>query len=353
MKLIGNKVMCNLLAINIIYIVIGYFGILDTTGYLGVHNYYDGIVNGTPSEYWKVTLSYYYSITYLMLPILNIITILLYKGSSDVTKKIALSLKIQIISFILINIVFNILKVKTETYYTEYNLELIPVIKEGFFRYYDFFILILSVLFVMRKDIKNIKIVSVVLLTSLIVLGLTNFHSNIHRAEMINRVIDAQSHYIPDGNPLIKLKPNVFNIEIIPDGFTSFERSTKNYKSLMYMVVYMGTNTPSNKEIFELTDKIYSNYKPQDDTYIKSKLGELYTATMLDRYNQIIKFKENDLYLLDIYKRKGLDEARIELQNLDENRKRSLINMFIHIVKSKKEDNQDMDKSSSNENNKQ
>lgn len=331
MKIITTKVMLNILAINIIYIIIGYFGWLDTTGYINKVLYQDEMLTGTPTEYWRVTLSYYFSVTYIMLPILNIITIMLYTGSGETSQKVATALKVQIVLLILIKFL------TTSNFLTQYSEELITDTKSMSFEYYYIIISILSVLFVYRKDLKNIKMIATISVSFMLLTLLMNLHVNILRVNMYNRVIEAISKYTTAGTPVIKAKVNLLNVEFYNDGLMSVERSSNDYKDFMGLFIYVRTNKPSNDEIFKIVETFYAKYETINNEYLKEKLGKYYEGTKVGRYNRLLQHKDNDLHLLDVYKNKGLAVAMNEIEKMKKDKKQSIIYLFIKTVENVKE----------------
>lgn len=326
MRIIGNKFAFAVLVISILYIVIGYFGWLDTTGYLNKELYYDQIVTGTATEYWRVKLSYYFSITYIMIPILYIITIILYRGSGETSNKLATALRVQLVLLVLVQFfpLYN--------FFAHYETELIPYTTLIGFQYYYIIISIISVLYAYRKDIKNIKMIATISAFCIALTCLLNLYVNILQVNMFNRVVDVTSQSATVGTPIIKAKVNLFNVEFYNDGLMSVERASRNYKDFMGLFLYTQANKPSDDEIFRIMNTFYSKYEPIAE-YKKEKD---YGCTKVCRYNSLAVYKETDLKLIDIYKNKGLSAAMNEMENIIKDGKRSLIYAFIKTVENTK-----------------
>lgn len=303
MKLINDKVACSFLIVNLIFIFIGYFGLLDTTGYVNNSLVVSQYIQGTPEEYWKIKIDYYYSIIYIALMVLSYFVILLHKGTTPLSISISRSLKYQILIFIIIDITTRIININHPNEFERLSLWwlLVPFI---------------AALLANRKEPSNIKLITISILSCMSVLLLLSLQKNIFKANMDNRIVQAAVQYTPVGATMYKYEPTVIGVKKIDDGVATIERITKNYTEVLSVITYPLINKMSNEDVFEMMDKMSKNYVIKDESYLKEKFGGRFVSTRVYSYNKIGPLNEIDLKLIQTYKTKGIDAAMNELKNI-------------------------------------
>lgn len=303
MKLINDKVACSFLIVNLIFIFIGYFGLLDTTGYVNNSLVVSQYVQGTPEEYWKINIDYYYSIIYIALLVLSYFVMLLHKGTTPLSISISRSLKYQILIFIIIDIITRIININHPNELERLSLWwlMVPFI---------------AAFLANRKKPRNVKLLTISILSCISVLLLLNLQKNIFKADMANRTVQATIQYTPVGTPMYKYEPTVLGVKQMDDGVATIERITKNYTEVLSVITYPSINKMSNEDVFEMMDKMSKNYVIKDESYLKEKFGGRFTSTRVYSYNKIGPLNEVDLKLIQTYKNKGIDAAMNELKNV-------------------------------------
>jgi hypothetical protein len=303
LKLINDKVACSFLIVNLIFIFIGYFGLLDTTGYVNNSLVVSQYIQGTPEEYWKIKIDYYYSIIYIALMVLSYFVILLHKGTTPLSISISRSLKYQILIFIIIDITTRIININHPNEFERLSLWwlLVPFI---------------AALLANRKEPSNIKLITISILSCMSVLLLLSLQKNIFKANMDNRIVQAAVQYTPVGATMYKYEPTVIGVKKIDDGVATIERITKNYTEVLSVITYPLINKMSNEDVFEMMDKMSKNYVIKDESYLKEKFGGRFVSTRVYSYNKIGPLNEIDLKLIQTYKTKGIDAAMNELKNI-------------------------------------
>jgi hypothetical protein len=303
LKLINDRVACSFLIVNLIFIFIGYFGLLDTTGYVNNSLVVSQYIQGTPEEYWKIKIDYYYSIIYIALMVLSYFVILLHKGTTPLSISISRSLKYQILIFIIIDITTRIININHPNELERLSLWwlVVPFI---------------AALLANRKEPSNMKLITISILSCMSVLLLLSLQKNIFKANMDNRIVQATVQYTPVGTPMYKYEPTVIGVKKIDDGIATIERITKNYTEVLSVITYPSINKMSNEDVFEMMDKMSKNYVIKDESYLKEKFGGKFVSTRVYSYNKIGPLNEIDLKLIQTYKTKGIDAAMNELKNI-------------------------------------
>jgi hypothetical protein len=303
LKLINDRVACSFLIVNLIFIFIGYFGLLDTTGYVNNSLVVSQYIQGTPEEYWKIKIDYYYSIIYIALMVLSYFVILLHKGTTPLSISISRSLKYQILIFIIIDITTRIININHPNELERLSLWwlVVPFI---------------AALLANRKEPSNMKLITISILSCMSVLLLLSLQKNIFKANMDNRIVQAAVQYTPVGATMYKYEPTVIGVKKIDDGVATIERITKNYTEVLSVITYPLINKMSNEDVFEMMDKMSKNYVIKDESYLKEKFGGRFVSTRVYSYNKIGPLNEIDLKLIQTYKTKGIDAAMNELKNI-------------------------------------
>jgi hypothetical protein len=316
MKLINNKVALFFLCINIIFIIIAYFGLLDPSG---IYNHISGTLiyaEGTPKEYWKINLDTYYGIMYTILIGINLLFIALYRGKGEIVRNITGALKIQLSLCLLLSIGVYTLSSTINNNGIE---EMLSV------NIYFILIPIISAILINIKQIKNIKLIIISSLACISITLILCLQVNLLIASIINRVNDVNLQFTKNGTQLYKNKVNLLSVERIPDGVANLERSSKKYTDFLAILHYPTINKTTNEEIFEIMDKFSKNSGIKDETYLKEKLGDKADFTRLHIFKKFSKLRDEDINLLNTYKTKGIDAAMKELETT----KSSLIGMLI------------------------
>jgi hypothetical protein len=316
LKLTTNKIALSLVIINVLFITIAYFGLLDPSG---MYNKEYGTLiyaEGTPAEYWKINLDTYYGIIYTILIVINLFLIVFYRGKGEIIRNITGALKIQLLLCLLLSIgVYTLSSTMTnngidQTLRVNIYFILIPV---------------LSAILINIKQIKNIKLIIISSLACITITLILCLQVNLLIDSIINRVNDAALQFTKNGTQLYKNKVNLLSVERIPDGVASLERSSKNYTDFLAILYYPYINQTSNSEIFDMVDKFSKNYVIKNETYLKEKLGDKADFTKLHIYGKFAKLRDEDVSLLNTYKTKGIDAAMKELETT----KSSLIGILI------------------------
>lgn len=308
MKLIGNKVALAFLIINIVLITIGYFGVMNSAGFLNALIPTSDLTTGTPDEYWAARKDYYFSIIFIAFFVINYLVILLYRGQGEIMKKVSAALIIQLV----ITSIISLIKIFIIDGYNKTSIE---EFEDSTFDIYYVIVAIISAILVYNFDFKNKVGLVAVTCACLLVSFILNIENNILRVDLANKSAIVISKLKPVGSPLMKHKVTLFGAETYKDGVSTLDRLTDNQTNYMDLLIYAGTNKPSNEEIFIMTERFYANHIHYDENYLKEKLGDDFKMTRLAINNKINNlYKENDMIFIDIYKNQGLDAALRELE---------------------------------------
>jgi len=324
MKLIGNKVALAFLIINLALIIIGYFGIMDSAGFLNGIISTSELSTGTAEEYFKVKKDYYFSIVFITFFVINYLIIILYRGQGEIMRKLSKALIIQLI----ITGIISLIKIYAIDGYNKTSIE---EFEASIFGVYYLIIAIISALLAYNFDFKNKKGLVYVAFACLLVSFILNIENNILRVDIANKSAINISKLKPVGSPIMKHKVTLLGAESYEDGVSTLDRLTDNQTNFLDLLMYVSTNKPSNEEIFTMVEKFYANHVNYDETYLKEKMGDNYQLTKLSLNNKMnARYKENDMKIIDIYKNKGLNDA---LKEIDVSKKGSLIALLIRATK--------------------
>jgi len=323
MKLVNNRVALTFLLVNVLFVAVGYFGLLNSAGY-----FYSIVGNfkyelGTPYEYWKLKIDYYYSIMYIGLLATSYLVILLHKGNTPTSIMISRGLKYQILFFVVIDLIIRLININHPKSYRfdEYAPENISLLY--------LLVPLVAALFAKRKQPFNMKLVLITTMSCLAVFLMLNLQKNILKVDIANQVVKASLQFTKVDYQVHQYKPTLLGAEIIDDGVATIEKITNNYTDILAITYYPLINKTTNKEIFDLAEKMSTNYKLKDESYLKEKLGDDFYWTKVYKYNKISKLNEYDIQLLNTYKTKGVDEAMREINP----EKRSFIMMLFEKKK--------------------
>lgn len=326
-NIISGKLVIAIALINVILIALSYMGITEAAGFLystaGPYKY----ITGTESEYIKLNTNLVFSIVYILFYILSYLLILLYFGKTATTRIIAFALKVQILIYSIIFIIYGAIQSLSENkirVLTEYN----PTS-------FNIYCLIIAAIAVYLSNINNLKNVRMMGLTAIACLSVTiliNFQGNILSASITNIITEHSMAFNKEGTPLYKHKATLLSGESLPDGVVTIERATENYTDYVKLFHYLTYNEFSNEDIFEIMEKFHDNFIPKDEAYLKSKIGYKIKATKIHQYNNLMKYKDEDIRLINIYKKDGVKAA---MQALNETKNKTLLSALIKIKKNK------------------
>ena len=332
MKLIGNKVALVFLIINIALIAIGYFGVMNSAGFLNALIPTSDLTTGTPDEYWTAKKDYYFSIIFVAFFVINYLVILLYRGQGEIMKKVSAALIIQLI----ITSIISLIKIFIIEGYNKTSIE---EFKDSTFDIYYVIVAVISAIIVYNFNFKNKVGFIAVTCACLLVSFILNIENNILRVDLANKSAIVMSKLKPVGSPIMIHKVTLFGSESYQDGVSTLDKLTDNQTNYMDLLIYAGTNKPSNQEIFIMAEKSYANHIHYDETYLKEKMGDDFNMTRLAINNKINnRYKENDMIIIDIYKNQGVDAA---LKELEASRKESWIRSLISAARTEPKNSDD------------
>lgn len=323
MKLIGNKVALAFLFINMVLITIGYFGVMNSAGFLNGVIATADLTTGTPEEYWKAKKDYYFSIVFIAFFVINYLVILFYRGQGEIMRKVSAALILQLFITLVISII-------TMFIIDGYNKTTIESFEPSTFGIYYIIVAIASAILVYNFNFKNkvglVAVTSACLLVSFIL----NIENNILRVDIANKSAIVMSKLKPVGSPLMKHKVTLFGAESYEDGVSTLDRLTENQTNYLDLLIYAGINKPSNEELFKMVENFYANHVHYDETYLKEKMGDDAKQTRLALNNKMHLYKENDMKIINIYKTQGLEAA---IKEIEVSKKGSILRLLISAAK--------------------
>lgn len=329
MKLVNNRVALTFLLVNVLFVAVGYFGLLNSAGY-----FYNTIGNfkyelGTPYEYWKLNIEHYYSMIYVGLLVTSYLVILLHKGNTPLSISISRGLKYQILLLGVIDLIIRLININHQKSYKfdEFSPENISL----------FYLLIplVAAWLANRKKTFNMKLMLTTTLSCLAVFLILNLQKDILKSDIVNKLVTANLQFTKVGSPVHQYKPTFFGRNSLNESVATIETITNNYTNIHSIISYPFINKTTNKEIFEMVENMSTHYTLKDETYLKEKfkdnlLEDGFTGTKVYRYNKLSQLTDHDIQLLNTYKTKGVDEAMKEFDP----EKRSFIGL---LFKNKKE----------------
>ena len=323
MKLIGNKVALAFLLINMALITIGYFGVMNSAGFLNGLIATADLTTGTPEEYWTAKKDYYFSIVFIAFFVINYLVILFYRGQGEIMRKVSAALILQLFITTVISII-------TVFIIDGYNKTPIEAFEPSTFGIYYVIVAIASAILVYNFNFKNkvglVAVTSACLLVSFIL----NIENNILRVDLANKSAIVMSKLKPVGSPLMKHKVTLFGAESYEDGVSTLDRLTENQTNYLDLLVYAGINKPSNEELFKMVENFHANHVHYDESYLKEKMGDDAKQTKLAINNKMHLYKENDMKIINIYKTQGLEAA---LKEIEVSKKGSILRLLISAEK--------------------
>jgi len=318
-QFLGNKTLLAFLLINLALIAIAFFGVLDSAGFLNAIIPSADLSTGTPEEYWKYKNDYYFSIIYITFLVLNYFVIFLYKGESELSKRIAIALIVQLSIVTIISII--------NVFFFSDNPPSLGEPNISSFGIYHFVIALIASIWVYNFKFKNK--VGLLLTTAgcLAFSFVINLQANILSVDIANKSAITVKKLEKVGTPINKYYTTLFGVDSKPDGVTTLERLTNNQKNYIDFFLYTSVNKPSNEEVFSMVENFYNNHISYDETYLKEKMGDNISMTKLHVNNEMVKkYKDTDMYLINLYKREGIDAA---LKTIKESKKVSMLGLLV------------------------
>lgn len=323
MKLIGNKVAFAFLLMNMALIAIGYFGIMNSAGFLNGLIASADLTTGTPEEYWKAKKDYYFSIVFIAFFVINYLVILFYRGQGEIMRKVSAALIIQLF-------ITSVISIITIFIIEGVNKPSIDELEASNFGIYYIIVAIISAILVYNFDFKNKVGLVAVAFSCLLVSFILNLENNILRVDLANKSAIVMSKLKPVGSPLMKHKVTLLGTESYEDGVSTLDRLTNNQTNYLDLLIYTSTNKPSDEEIFKMVENFYANHVHYDETYLKEKMGDDAKLTRLALNNKMNLYKENDMKIINIYKTEGLNAA---IKEIEVSKKGSMIGLLLRAAK--------------------
>lgn len=319
-QFLGNKTILVFLLLNIALIAIGFFGVLDSAGFLNAVIPSADLTTGTAEEYWKYKNDYYFSITYIAFLILNYVVIFLYKGKSEISERIAIALIMQLSIVTIIGII--------KVFFFSDNPPSLGEPNISTFGIYHVVIAIIASMWVYNFKFKNKVGILLTAAACLIFSFIVNLQTNILSVDIANKSAITVKKLEKVGTPVNKYHATLFSIESTPDGVTTLDRLTNNQTNYIDFFLYISVNKPSNEEVFRMVENFYNNHISYDETYLKEKMGDNVSMTKLHVNNDMVKkYKDIDMYLINVYKKEGIDAA---LKAIKESKKGSMVGLLIN-----------------------
>lgn len=310
MKFIGNKTALKFVIVNIILVVVGYFGLLDSAGFLNSITPSADLITGTAAEYWKYKIDFYYSIIFIAFFVMNFVAILFYRGKGNFLSKLSSALIIQL----LILTVVNIISVYLIKGYKTADLSNFEISQFGV---YQLIVAVTSAMIIYKFDVKKYLTIAATACACLGVTFIYNLENNIFRTDLANRYTVVDNKLKPIGQPIMKYEITLLGGRSYQDGVSTIESVTDNYSNHLDLLNYASINKPSNEEVFNIVERFYEKRVNHDETYLKNKMGDKFYQTKLQINNKLSKgYKENDMKLIKTYKTQGLEAAMKEMNEM-------------------------------------